>query len=129
LTGAIYLRSGKIIAGNTTDWKRLGDIVLQKRLISQQLPDGASGRAVQSGRRPGDALGALGYVTRETLRELFRDRNREAVPDPSHWVGGDLECQDDLSVFNQLEIGEVPIMGLIIEGARRLGGRTTIATA
>jgi hypothetical protein len=120
---------GKIIAGNTTGWKRLGDIVLQKRLICQHMPDRASGRAVQSDRRPGNALGALGYVTREMLRGLFRDRNREAVPDLFLWVGGDFECRDSLSVFNESEIGKVPIMGLMIEGARRLSGPMTIATA
>jgi hypothetical protein len=127
--GAGCLANGKIIAGNTTDWKRPGDIVLQKRLISQQRPDSASGRAIQLGRRPGDALGALGHVTRETLGEIFRDPNREAVPDLFLWVGGDFECQDCLSMFNELEIGEVPIMGLIVEGVRKLGGRMTIATA
>ncbi len=79
-----------------------------------------------SGRRLGNASIALGYVTRETLRELFCDWIREAVPDLCRWAGGDFERHDCLGVFSEVEMGEVPVMRLVIEGPPTLEERRAI---
>jgi len=71
---------------------------------------------------------ALGEVERETLGELIRDQIREAAADFFLSVGGDLEYHDRPDEFSTVGIGEMDIMRVVLEGARRLderGIRTT----
>jgi hypothetical protein len=81
---------GKIIAVTDTEWKRLGDIVLQKAVIFQQLPGAPLGGSAKSGSRLDDGLVALEYAKRETVRERIRNQIREAGVALFLCVGGGL---------------------------------------
>jgi Lar family restriction alleviation protein len=119
LRSAVCFRNGQIIAASGNEWKRLGEMILSSGLISPEKLAEALDSSKKSGKRLGEVLVARGYISHMTLKELIRQQIREAVSDLFLWVEGHFEYQDCPVEFDQQGIGEINIMELILEGARR----------
>jgi hypothetical protein len=116
---AVCFRNGQIIAASGNDWKRLGEMLMSRGVISaEQLAEALEG-SNESGKRLGEVLIARGYISQNTLKELIRQQIREAVLDLFLWAEGHFEYQECPVEFDQQGIGEISIMELVLEGARR----------
>ena len=120
LRSAICFRNGQIIAASGNGWKRLGEMILSGGLISPEKLEEALEGSKKSGKRLGEVLLALGYISHMALKEFIRQQIREAVLDLFLWQEGHFEYQDCPVEFDQRGIGEISIMELILEGARRI---------
>jgi len=120
LRSAICFRNGQIIAASGNEWKKLGEMILSGGLISSEKLEEALQGSKKSGKRLGEVLLALGYISHMTLKEFIRQQIREAVLDLFLWQEGHFEYQDCPVDFDQRGIGEINIMELILEGARRI---------
>jgi hypothetical protein len=120
LRSAVCFRNGQIIAASGNQSKRLGEMLLTDGLISAKKLEEAIERSKKSGERLGEVLLALGYISRKTLQEFIRQQIRETVGDLFLWEEGQFEFQDCPVEFDQRGIGEINIMELILDGARRI---------
>lgn len=120
LRSAMCFRNGQIIAASGNEWKKLGEMILSGGLISPEKLEEALQGSKKTGKRLGEVLLALGYISHIALKELIRRQIREAVLDLFLWQEGHFEYQDCPVDFDQRGIGEINIMELILEGARRI---------
>jgi Lar family restriction alleviation protein len=116
---SIYIRDGKIVAASGREGLRLGQILSDKGLISQEQLQEALEKARETGKRVGEVLLDLGYIEEKGLKELIRYQIREAVLDISFWVEGDFEYQDCPVEFDKRGIEDVSTMAVILEAAAR----------
>ena len=115
----IYFKDGKIIAASGGEGLRLGKIVYEKGLISQEQLQLALVDTMKTGRRMGDVLLALDYLKEDSLKEIIRHQISETVLELSLWEKGDFEYQDCLIEFDERGIEDVNTMRIILEAAVR----------
>jgi hypothetical protein len=120
LRSAVCFKNGQIIAASGNECKRLGEMIVSSGLISPEKLKKALEGSKKSGKRLGEVLVALGYINHITLKEFIRRQIREAVLDLFLWREGQFEYQDCPVEFDQRGIGDIDIMKLILEGARRI---------
>ncbi len=94
LKRAIFLKDGDIIAASGNERLRLGQILYRRKLISQKRLQEALLKARKSGKRLGEILLSLGYITDHTLKQLVRLQIRETLWDLSRWKEGSFEYRD-----------------------------------
>jgi len=112
---ALYFREGKIIAANGNQRLRLGQIGFSKGLISQiQLQD-ALVKVKKTGRRMGEVLLTLNYLTEDSLQEIILHQIREIVLELSFWQAGDFEYRDYPVKFYEAGIEHFDTIGLILQ--------------
>jgi Lar family restriction alleviation protein len=116
---SIYIRDGKIVAASGREGLRLGQILTDKGLISQEQLQEALDKARETSKRVGEVLLDLGYIEENRLKELIRYQIREAVLDISFWVEGDFEYRDCPVEFDERGVEDVSTMGVILEAAVR----------
>ena len=116
---SIYIRNGKIVAASGREGLRLGQILYDKGLISQEQLQEVLEKARETDKRVGEVLLDLGYIEEKGLKELIRYQIREAVLDISFWVEGDFEYRDCPVEFDERGVDDVSTMGVILEAAAR----------
>jgi Lar family restriction alleviation protein len=116
---SIYIKNGKIVAASGREGLRLGQILYDKGLISQEQLQEALDKARETDKRVGEVLLDLGYIEENGLKELIRYQIREAVLDISFWVEGDFEYRDCPVEFDKRGVEDVSTMGVILEAAVR----------
>jgi hypothetical protein len=116
---SIYLSDGKIVAASGREGLRLGQILYDKGLISQEQLQEALDKARETDKRVGEVLLDLGYIDENRLKELIRYQIREAVLDISFWVEGDFEYRDFPVEFDKRGVEDISTMGVILEAAVR----------
>ena len=77
---AILLKNGDIIAASGNERQRLGQILYHRRLISKKSLQEALLKARKSGKRLGEMLLSLGFVTEYTLKQLIRQQVQQLLP-------------------------------------------------
>jgi hypothetical protein len=115
---SLCLKDGKILAASGNGGLRLGQLLYDKKLISQERLQEALQKASQSGRRVGEVLLDLGYVSEDELRDLIHHQIREAVMDLSLWGEGEFTYQECQVEFDQRGVEDINTMGLILEATR-----------
>ncbi len=123
-TRAIYYRDGKIVAASGKEEMRLGQIGCGEGLISQEQLQEALEDARKSGKRVGEVLLLLDYITEDGLKRLIRHQIRETVLEISLWQEGDFEYRDYPIEFDERGITDINIMRIILETAMRKDERT-----
>ena len=116
---SIYIKNGKIVAASGREGLRLGQILSDKGLISQEQLQEALDKARETDKRVGEVLLDLGYIEENRLKELIRYQIREAVLDISFWVEGDFEYRDCPVEFDKRGVEDVSTMGIILEAVAR----------
>jgi Lar family restriction alleviation protein len=116
---SIYIKNGKIVAASGREGLRLGQILSDKGLISQEQLQEALDKARETDKRVGEVLLDLGYIEENRLKELIRYQIREAVLDISFWVEADFEYRDCPVEFDKRGVEDVSTMGVILEAAAR----------
>ncbi len=114
---SICLKDGKIVAASGKRGQRLGQILYDRGLISQEQLHEALQKAGEAGKRLGEVLLDLGYVDEDSLKELIRYQIREAVLDISLWIEGDFEYRDCPIEFDERGVEDVNTMNIILEAA------------
>ena len=114
---AVCFQDGKIVAASGKEGNRLGQILYDKKLISQEQLQEALNKAKETGKRVGEVLLDLNYVSEDNLQELVRYQIREALLDISLWVEGDFEYRDCPVAFDERGISDINIMRIILETA------------
>ena len=115
---AICLKDGKIIAASGKEGLRLGQFLCDQERISHKQLQEALERARETGRRVGEVLLDLGYISENSLKELIRHQIREAVLEISLWLEGDFEYRDCPVDFDERGVEDINTMGIILEAAR-----------
>ncbi len=116
---AICLKEGKIIAGSGQPGLQLGQILYERGLISPERLLQVLEMAKKSGKRMGEMLVALGYVSQDTLKELLRHQIRMVVFDLFGWTEGDFQYQDCHVEFDELVVEDMNAIELLLESAVR----------
>jgi Lar family restriction alleviation protein len=116
---AICLNNGRIIAGSGQPGLQLGQILYERGLISPESLLQVLEKAKKSGKRVGEMLLALGYISEDTLKELIRHQIREVVFDLFGWTEGDFQYQDCFVEFNDPVVEDVNTIQLLLESAVR----------
>jgi Lar family restriction alleviation protein len=125
---AICLKDGQIIAATGDESSRLGEILSRKGLVSREQLTKALETALNSGKPLGEVLISLGIIDHSTLTEIIREQIREAIFDLFLWGEGDFEYQDCEVSFNE-GVGDVNMMQLVLETARRVDERVAVKVA
>lgn len=112
---AICFKNGKIVAASGKEGQRLGQILYDKGLISQEKLQEALRKAKEDGKRVGEVLLDLDYITEASLKKLVRYQIREALLDISFWAEGDFEYRDCDVEFDQRGVQDINTMGIILE--------------
>jgi Lar family restriction alleviation protein len=117
---AVCLKDGKIVAARGTKEMRLGEILHERRLISPEKLKNALAFAKKYGKRLGEALLSLNYVSQKTLHDIINHQIREAVFDLFLWQEGYFEFRECQVNFDPHEVTEINTMEIILESARRI---------
>ena len=116
---AICFQEGRVVAASGKDENRLGQVLHDRGLISQEQLQEALKNAKEAEKRLGEVLLDLGYVSEDNLKEQVRYQIREALFDISLWEEGDFEYRDCPVEFDERGISDINIMRLILETVLR----------
>lgn len=116
---AICLKDGKIVAASGRERQRLGQILYDRGLISQEQLEEALEKTKEEKKRLGEVLLDLGYINEDSLKELIRYQIQEAVLDISLWAEGDFEYRDCQMEFDERGVDDISTMRIILEAAAR----------
>jgi len=125
---AVCLKDGQVIAASGDERYRLGEILSRKGLLSGEQLTKALETALNSDKPLGEVLISLGIIDHLTLTEIIREQIQEAIFDLFLWGEGDFEYQDCEVGFNE-GVGEVNMMQLVLETARRVDERAAVRVA
>lgn len=118
---SIYLKDGKIIAASSGHKQlQLGSLLYSKELISKKQLRQAVEKATKSGKKLGEMLLAMGYVTQDTLKEVVRHQVRETVLDLFLLEHGEFEFRDCPVQFDEQVFDEINAMEIMLDAARRM---------
>ena len=116
---AICLKDGRIVAASGRERQRLGQILYDRGLISQEQLEEALEKTKEEKKRLGEVLLDLGYINEDSLKELIRYQIQEAVLDISLWAEGDFEYRDCQMEFDERGIDDISTMRIVLEAAAR----------
>ncbi len=116
---AICLKDGRIVAASGRERQRLGQILSDRGLISQEQLEEALEKTKEEKKRLGEVLLDLGYINEDSLKELIRYQIQEAVLDISLWAEGDFEYRDCQMEFDERGVNDISTMGIVLEAAAR----------
>ncbi len=116
---AICLKDGRIVAASGRERQRLGQILYDRGLISQEQLEEALKKTKEEKKRLGEVLLDLGYINEDSLKELIRYQIQEAVLDISLWAEGDFEYRDCQMEFDERGVNDISTMGIVLEAAAR----------
>ena len=114
---AICLKDGKIVAASGREGQRLGQILYDRGLISQEKLEEALEKTREEKKRLGEVLLDLGYINEDSLKELVRYQIQEAVLDISLWAEGDFEYRDCQMEFDERGVDDINTMRIVLEAA------------
>ena len=114
---AICLKDGKIVAASGREGQRLGQILYDRGLISQEQLEEALEKTKEEKKRLGEVLLDLGYINEDSLKELVRYQIQEAVLDISLWAEGDFEYRDCQMEFDERGVDDINTMRIVLEAA------------
>ena len=116
---AICLKDGKIVAASGRERQRLGQILYDRGLISQEQLGQALEKTKEEKKRLGEVLLDLGYINEDSLKELIRYQIQEAVLDISLWAEGDFEYRDCQMEFDERGVEDISTMRIVLETAAK----------
>ena len=116
---AICLKDGKIVAASGRERQRLGQILYDRGLISQEQLEEALEKTKEEKKRLGEVLLDLGYINEDSLKELIRYQIQEAVLDISLWAEGDFEYRDCQMEFDERGVDDISTRSIVLEAAAR----------
>lgn len=114
---AICLKDGKIVAASGREGQRLGQILYDRGLISQEQLEEALEKTKEEKKRLGEVLLDLGYINEDSLKKLIRYQIQEAVLDISLWTEGDFEYRDCQMEFDERGVDDISTMRIVLEAA------------
>ena len=116
---AICLKDGRIVAASGGEGQRLGQILYDRGLISQEQLEEALEKTKEEKKRLGEVLLDLGYINEDSLKKLIRYQIQEAVLDISLWAEGDFEYRDCQMEFDERGVEDISTMRIVLEAAAR----------
>ncbi|MGB5923148.1 MAG: DUF4388 domain-containing protein [Syntrophobacteria bacterium] len=116
---AICLKDGRIVAASGRERQRLGQILYDRGLISQEQLEEALEKTKEEKKRLGEVLLDLEYINEDSLKELIRYQIQEAVLDISLWAEGDFEYRDCQMEFDERGVDDISTMRIVLEAAAR----------
>ena len=116
---AICLKDGKIVAASGREGQRLGQILYDRGLISQEQLEEALEKTKEEKKRLGEVLLDLGYINEDSLKKLIRYQIQEAVLDISLWAEGDFAYRDCQMDFDERGVEYISTMRIVLEAAAR----------
>lgn len=116
---AICLKDGRIVAASGGEGQRLGQILYDRGLISQEQLEEALEKTKEEKKRLGEVLLDLGYINEDNLKKLIRYQIQEAVLDISLWAEGDFEYRDCQMEFDERGVEDISTMRIVLEAAAR----------
>jgi hypothetical protein len=119
----ICLKEGNIVAASDSNGLRLGQILYNKGMISQEDLLTALKIAKKNNKMIGETLLSLGHISQITLNDLIYQQVQEAVLEIFFWKEGNFEYRDCLIEFHKSGIRYISPLEIIMESARRMDER------
>jgi hypothetical protein len=116
---AICLKDGKIVAASGRERQRLGQMLYDRGLISQEQLEEALEKTKEEKKRLGEVLLDLGYINEDSLKKLIRYQIQEALLDISLWPEGDFEYRDCQMEFDERSVEDISTMRIVLETAAK----------
>ncbi len=120
LKSVICLKNGNIIAASDSNGLRLGQILLNKGLITNKNLRDALSTARKSEKLLGEILLSMNLIDDGVLRDVICQQVQETVLELFFWRDGSFEYRDCIIDFDQQNIREIHTMEIIMESARKL---------
>lgn len=122
----ICLKEGNIVAASDNSGHiRLGQILYNNGMISNEKLQKALETAKNSDRRLGEVLLSMKYIEPETLKEVVYQQVQETVLELIFWTEGDFEYRDCVVEFDNQGIKEINTTALLMEASRRMDERNS----
>lgn len=119
--GNIFIRQGKIIYATLLNRKlRLGDILIAKRIIDQDMLERALEQQKRDRKRLGEILIQNGSVKPETINAELRELINETIFTMLTWETGYFNFEADLLPSADEFTVELSPQEILLEGARRI---------
>ncbi len=125
---AICLKDGQVIAATSNYGKQLGQILMDKGLVSQERLQEVLDKAKKSGKRLGEMLLDMDFICQDTLRDVIRQQISETIQGLILWEAGIFQYRDCLIEFDERGIEDISIMGMMLD-ALRVSDEVTAAEA
>lgn len=117
---AICLKNGNIIAASDSSGTRIGQILMNKGVITRDNLREALKKAKRTGKLLGEVLLGMAFIDEKVLKEMVQKQVQEAVLELFFWREGTFEYRDCILEFDERAMSEINTMEIIIESARRL---------
>lgn len=126
--GNIFIKEGKIVYATIINKEqRLGDILLQKKLIDTQTLDQALLRQKsEKKKRIGEILIEMGALERTVLERELKNQIEQVIFTMLTWESGYFNFEADLLPSKEEYTVQLSAQELILEGARRIDEWRTI---
>ncbi|MGQ9664309.1 MAG: DUF4388 domain-containing protein [bacterium] len=119
--GNIFIKDGKIIYATLLNRKdRLGDILIHKQKIDENILKSALDEQRKTNKRLGEVLVERGYITREILESELANQIAETIYTMLTWETGYFNFEADLLPGDEDFLVQLSPQELLLEGARRI---------
>ncbi len=118
---SIYIQNGDIIyATDSRRQNRLGDLLMEKSLITAQQLEECITISQKKGYGLGKVLLVKGYVSRKALYAVVLKQALKIIYNVFLWEQGEFEYQDMEHDLDGMVICKIDTMALLLEAARRI---------
>lgn len=117
-TGALYLKDGQVLAASNNYGQKLGQIISDKKFVSEEGLQKAFDKAKESGKKLGEMLLDLGYISMDTLRSVIRQQISETIQGLILWEEGSFKYRDCTIEFDEKGIENISIMEIMLDALR-----------
>jgi hypothetical protein len=120
-TATFYFRKGQLIYADMDNKQKIGEVLVDKRLITQKQLRGAlhAYRHEKGYERLGAILVARGYIDQDVLIETIQEQMREIVYKTLSWKKGYFVFFKGIEPLREDIFLEVNLHNLILEGLSR----------
>lgn len=115
---ALCLKDGQVIAASSNYGPQLGQILFDKGLISLENLQKVLENAKESGKRLGETLLNLGYISQDSLRGVISQQIEKTIQELIRWQDGTFQYRDCPIEFDERGIGNINIMGMMLDALR-----------
>lgn len=111
---AICFKEGQVIAASSNYGQQLGQILFNKGLVSLEKLQKVLDHAKLSGKRLGETLLDMDYISQDALKSVIRAQINETIQGLVLWEEGVFQYRDCSIEFDERGIEDTSIMGIML---------------
>jgi hypothetical protein len=115
---ALCLKDGQVIAASSNYGQPLGQLLFDKGLVSLEKLQKVLDKAKESGKRLGEVLLDLEYISPDALKEVIRQQISETIQGLILWEEGIFQFRDRPIEFDERGIENISVMAMMLDALR-----------